>query len=121
MSGQENLATDVTVVESIIDTPRPGKDTVSNFLNRLMTDGTKVVVGTDFWNSTGHTLFVVTGQNVSSGWVLQLFDESFWKLGFHNTQSVVFTSVSDNGSNMVTGLSVKCWWKVNFVSKILCL
>ena len=35
----------------------------------------------------------------------ELLDESFRKLGFHNAQSVVFTSVSDNGSNMETGLS----------------
>ena len=103
-----------------------GKDAARNFLDRLMTDGTKSVVGADFWSSSGHALLGVTGHGISSAWVLQfvligaipcstkshtadlvdeLLDESFRKLGFHNAHSAVFTSVSDNGSNMVAGLS----------------
>jgi hypothetical protein len=61
-----------------------------------MTDGTKTVVGGAIPCSTrSHT----------TGLVDELIDESFRKLGFHNAHSVVFTSVSDNGSNMVAGLS----------------
>ena len=88
-----------------------------------MTDGTKTVVGADFWSISGHALLGVTGHGISSTWVLQFVlidtipysskshtadledDESFRKMGFHNAQSAVFTSVSDNGLNMVEGLS----------------
>ena len=41
-----------------------GKDAASNFLHRLMTDGTKAVVGADFWSSSGHALLGVTGQQL---------------------------------------------------------
>ena len=37
-----------------------GKDAASNFLHRLMTDGTKAVVGADFWSSSGHALLGVS-------------------------------------------------------------
>ena len=115
-----------TVLGLTMQLSENGKDAASTFLNRLMTDGTKSVVGADFWSSSGHALLGITGHGISSAWVLQfvligailcsstshtadlvdeLLDESFRKLGFHDAQSVVFTSVSDNGSNMVAGLS----------------
>jgi hypothetical protein len=88
----------------------------------------KIILGSllRIWSSSGHALLGVTGHGISSAWVLQfvligaipcstkshtadlvdeLLDESFRKLGFHNAHSAVFTSVSDNGSNMVAGLS----------------
>ena len=54
-----------------------------------------VLIGAIPCSSTSHTADLVD----------ELLDESFLKLGFHNAQSAVFTSVSDNGSNMVAGIS----------------
>ena len=74
-----------------------GKDAASNFLHRLMTDGTKAVVGADFWSSSGHALLGVTGHGISSAWVLQfvllittLTDMSRWDLQRVSTILIIF-------------------------------
>jgi hypothetical protein len=97
-----------TVLGLTMQLSENGKDTASTFLNRLMTDGTKSVVGADFWSNSGHALLGITGHGISSSWVIQfvligtipcsskshtadlvdeLIDESFRKLGFHDAQS----------------------------------
>jgi hypothetical protein len=115
-----------TVSSLVSHLAQNGKDASSAFITELKEGGTLLAVTADLWSNHGKGLLGITGSGITPDWKLRFvlvgavpvsdtshtgelvdkeMDKAFQSLGFHDAQSVVFTSVSDNGSNMIAGLS----------------